>query len=301
MKSLSPVVIFAYKRVEKFDQLISSLLKNKESNKTVIYIFLDGFKNISEKKKNLKIKDQILKIKGFKKIFFYHRKKNIGLAKNIISGINLVFRKNSKAIFLEDDLIVSSNFLKFMNIALSKYYKNKKVWHINGWSYDFNDNKSDVFFSNHMNCWGWATWKNRWVNFEKNPRKFIKKFDTDMIQKFNLNNVIDNWSQLIRNYQKKISTWAIFWYATIFINKGLCLSFNPSLIKYNGFDFDSTHSLPNSPMNVIYKNSLSKKKYITFPDDVTEDIKYEVNLFNFIKRKKNFLFYLKIFIKKIIN
>ena len=95
MKSLSPVVIFAYKRVEKFNQLISSLLKNKESSKTVLYIFLDGFKNIREKDKNLKIRDHILKIKGFKKIFFFHRKKNIGLAKNIILGINFVFKKGA--------------------------------------------------------------------------------------------------------------------------------------------------------------------------------------------------------------
>jgi hypothetical protein len=236
----------------------------------------------------------VKKVKGFKKKIVILRNKNIGLANNIIAGINFVFKKHSKAIFLEDDLIVSSNFIEFMNQALDKYYRNKKVWHINGWSFDLNKNSNpDAYFTKHMQCWGWATWSNRWCKYQNNPSKYIKIFNKNMINRFNINNEINNWSQIIRNYKKEIYTWAIFWYATIFINNGLCLSFNPSLTKYDGFDLNSTHSHTNLSNNTIYKNFLSKKKFIIFPDKVSEDKSYSKNLSNFIKKKRNIFFKLK--------
>ena len=40
---------------------------------------------------------------------------------------------------------------------------------------------------------------------------------------FNLNNSFENFSQILRNDNKKISTWAIFWMRNIFYHKGLCL------------------------------------------------------------------------------
>lgn len=302
MKNLAPIVIFAYRRKSKLKNLINSILRNNESKNTLIYFFQDSYKDSEDMNDVIKVRKYILEIKGFKKKIIIFRKKNLGLANNIISGINLVFKKHGKAIFLEDDLIVSSNFIRFMNEALVKYYKNNNVWHINGWSYKLGSKLNyDVFFVKNMNCWGWATWRDRWRKFDKNPYKFIRIFNKRMIFEFNFNNQINNWSQIIRNFKKKISTWAIFWYATIFVNKGLCLSFSQSLIRYDGFDLKSTHSHYKSPYNNIYKNSLSKKKFINFPSIVKEDLNYINNLSAFIKEKRNFLFRLNNIIRKIFK
>ena len=62
-----------------------------------------------------------------------------------------------------------------------------------------------------MICWGWATWKDRWKNYNKNPEFPIKNQDRKKINKFNLDNSVDLWSQVRRNYNKSINTWAIFW------------------------------------------------------------------------------------------
>jgi len=73
-----------------------------------------------------------------------------------------------KIIVLEDDLLTSPYFLKFMNEALEYYKNEKKVWHISGWNYPINnEGLDDVFFWRTMNCWGWATWADRWQYFEK--------------------------------------------------------------------------------------------------------------------------------------
>ena len=161
------------------------------------------------------------------KLKVFIRKKNIGTASNIIQGVSKIIKVKKKVIVVEDDIIVSKNFLQYMNDNLEKYKNHKKVWHISGWNWNFNfpEYKYDFFFMRYATCWGWATWSDRWKYFKKNPKKLIKSFTKNKIKEFNLDNSYDFWSQVIRNEKKIINTWAIFWYATIFIKKGL--SINP--------------------------------------------------------------------------
>ena len=79
-----------------------------------------------------------MKLKALKRLKFLLEKKNIGTASNIIQGVSKILKAKKKVIVLEDDLIVSKNFLKYMNDNLEKYKNYKKVWHISGWNWNFN-------------------------------------------------------------------------------------------------------------------------------------------------------------------
>ena len=68
------------------------------------------------------------------------RDKEFGLKRNIENGLDTVFELEETVICLEDDLIVSKYFLKYMNDCLNAFYNDKHVWHINGWSYPSNKN-----------------------------------------------------------------------------------------------------------------------------------------------------------------
>ena len=50
-----------------------------------------------------------------------------------------------------------------------------------------------------MNCWGWATWKDRWAFYFKDPDLVLKIFDKSMIERFNFYNLIPEWDQVIAN------------------------------------------------------------------------------------------------------
>ena len=66
-----------------------------------------------------------------------------------------------------------------MNQALNLYKNNQKVWHIAGWNYPVNsDDLADTFLWQLMNCWGWATWSDRWCYFERNPDKLLSCFSS---------------------------------------------------------------------------------------------------------------------------
>ena len=119
----SPIIIFAYNRPKHLSNLIKSLEKNYLKN-FKFFFFCDGPKITEDINQINKIKKIISqsKIKFQKKIF----EKNIGLANNIINGVNTVL-KYKDGVVLEDDLILNSKTIKFMNDALNKFKNNKKL------------------------------------------------------------------------------------------------------------------------------------------------------------------------------
>ena len=103
-----------------------------------------------------------------------------------------------------------------------------------------------------MNCsGGWATWADRWKYFERNPEKLIEEFSKEDIYHFNLEGAYDFWNQVQQNIDGKLFTWAIFWYATIFKNDGLCLNPVHSLVQNIGHDGSGCHCAKG-----VYKESM---------------------------------------------
>ena len=258
-KSLAPILLFTYRRYSNLKKTIDSLKKNYGYNNHELYIFSDGPKNKNEIHQIKKVRKYLNKITGFKKKKVIIRRKNIGLTKNITSGISQIIAIKKKVIVLEDDIILSKNFLNYMNYCLSEYYNEKKVWHINGWNYNFNlpNIKENTFFWRGMHCWGWGTWENRWKKYKRNPTFLVKNWSKKKINEFNYDGAFNFWSQVERNQKKIINTWAIFWYSSIFKNHGICLSPLKSLTRNIGYDKFSTND-PN--LNNIQKNILVKKK-----------------------------------------
>jgi len=270
----APIIIFSYNRPKHLKKTLCYLKKNILSKKSEIFFFSDGPK--SKNKKDLKKINSVKKIikntNGFKKKNFIFHKKNIGLKKNILGGVSHVLKKYPHAIVLEDDIIVGKYFLDYMNQGLNFYKNKKKIWHISGWNYDFKIYGTDfqnynTFFTKNMNCWGWATWKNRWKRIITDPDFFIKKMNNKKIYDFNFSNSLNNWSQLMRNKKNKLNTWAIFWNATIFYHNGLCLNPVKSLVKNIGFDGSGENSFPQQDD----KSKISNTKNFLFSKKLKEN------------------------------
>ena len=51
-----------------------------------------------------------------------------------------------------------------------------------------------------MQCWGWATWQNKWEYFKKDPEYFANIFTNRDVYDFNLENTSKQlWQQMIQN------------------------------------------------------------------------------------------------------
>lgn len=294
--NLAPIVLFVHNRLEHTKQTVEALQKNELANESELFIYSDAPKNQDTKQKVNEVREYIKTINGFKNITIIEREKNWGLANSIIDGVTKIVNEYDKIIVLEDDLVTNPYFLKFMNEALEFYKDEKKVWHISGWNYPIKtDGLDDVFFWRLMNCWGWATWADRWEHFEKNVDKTINEFSKEDIKRFNLDGSIPYWSQVISNKKNIINSWAVFWYATIFKHKGLCLNPSKALLQNIGLDGTGVHCGENNE----YANQLMSEKSINFKTLIKENIevvnrvkKYHYTslmkkIFNKVKRTVN--------------
>lgn len=258
MKNFAPIALFVYNRFKHTKQTVEALKANKYAKKSKLFIYSDGYKNEVDKKQVLHVREYLKSIDGFKSVDIVERKSNIGLAENIVSGITKIVNKYGKIIVVEDDIVTSPYFLKFMNEALDFYENEKRVWHIGGWNYPISTKLlDDIFVSRIMTCWGWATWQDRWKYFQKEPKKLIKKYKPNDIKKFNIDGYLNLWEQVLQNQDKKINSWAVFWYESIFKHNGLCVNASRSLVKNIGFDGSGVHSGTRKKYNakLSYKNS----------------------------------------------
>ena len=288
----APILLFTHRRYLTLKKTVKSLKENRSYKDHELYIFSDGPRNFSEKAHVKKVRNYLKNISGFKRKKIYYRNKNFGLAKNITSGVSQIINIKKKAIIIEDDLILSKNFLDYMNKCLAKYENKKKIMHISGWNYlfKFPSIKDDVFFSRYMNCWGWATWKNRWKYYKKNPEVLIKSWTKNKIKKFNLDGSYNFWSQIVRNNQGKLNSWAIFWYASVFNKNGLCINPLKSLVLNIGTDSFSTNEINSKrEKNIRFSH---EKKIEKFPKILQEN----KIIIDFIKSKIK-----KTFFKRVIS
>lgn len=269
-KHYAPVVMFVYAKPEHTRKTIEALAKNPEALHTDLFIYSDAARSGKDDLDVCEVRKIVSNVTGFKSVSLCFREKNTGLANNIMDGVSKVCEKYGKVIVVEDDIVTSPAFLGYMNAALERYVDDKQVWHITGWNYPFPTSyvsESDAYLWRMMNCWGWATWSDRWVNFRKDPEALMKSFSKKDVYEFNLDGAFNFWSQVEDNYNGKINTWAIFWYATIFKNNGLCLNPVNSMVKNIGMDGTGE----NCNTSDIYKTKLSYKFGYRWPNKIAED------------------------------
>jgi len=304
--TLAPIILFVFNRLEHTINTLEALKKNILAKDSNLIIYADAANKKKDWKKVNQVRKYISNINGFRSVKVIKRKKNYGLARSIKNGITQVIYKYKKAIILEDDILTSKFFLSFMNDSLKFYKNNKKIWHINGWNYpNYKVNKNDIYADRMMNCWGWATWKDRWDKVNFNVNEILNKFNKKKKYRFNLNGSENFYHHLLANKKAEIKTWAIFWQATIFLNKGLCIRPNISYTNNIGFDNSGVHC--SYLMVNKYKNNklnLNKNnKFINFKKENKESIKsiisfYKKNNFFLIRYINKYYYIFRKFIEK---
>lgn len=246
---LAPIVFFCFNRAEKTKLVLESLVKNDLAESSEIYIFCDGPRNIKDLSEIEKVHKVIDSFEGFKKKHIVKRKINHGSQFSIIHGINQVFQKYDSIIVIEDDIITSRYFLKFINSSLEFYKDEKNVWCVTGFNYPKSiisypkNYKEDIFFVKGKNAsWGWGGWKDRWqkIDFDVKDYESFKK-NPKSIRSFNRagSNMFD---MLRMQKEGKINAWDIQMCYSMFKNSGYSLHPIKPLTKNIGFDSSGTHT-----------------------------------------------------------
>jgi hypothetical protein len=268
MTEFAPIALFVYNRPLHTRQTVEALQKNSLSSDSDLIIFSDAPKSTAQTEAVLEVRKYIHQIEGFKSVTIIERETNLGLARSIIDGVTRLCDEYGRVIVMEDDLVTSPYFLEFMNTALEIYRDEEKVMHISGYMFPIdNTDLPETFFLRTASCWGWATWNRAWRHFEKNPKQMLSEFSESAIRRFNMDGSNNFRAQVEQNASGLIDTWAIFWYASIFSNDGLCLHPKFSMVNNIGHDDTGEHCGKTD----VYLTALASKPVSDFEKNVIEN------------------------------
>lgn len=253
----APIVLFVYNRPLHTQKTLDALAINPEAIESELYIFCDGPKSKPDDLIQInQVKNIVTTESRFKKVNLVIHKKNKGLADSIIEGVTEIVNKHSRIIVIEDDIVVTEGFLKYMNNALDLFENKKEVFHINGFNNESNLQflLNDYYFLNFMSCWGWGTWKDRWNKITLDHNYFYDKLTNDQsaMSDFNYDDTLGFHNQLDANIKGEIKTWAILWFSTVYFNKGLCLTPKYSFVNNIGMDGSGINCEKNTLYEKIY-------------------------------------------------
>lgn len=251
MTTTAPIILFVYNRLSHTQRVIAALNENFLSTDSELYIYADAAKNTDAADQVNEVRNYLPTITGFKNVHIHLRETNLGVDTNVIQGVTEVINKHGRAIVLEDDLVTSPWFLKYMNEALEHYKDNDEVISIHGYVYPVSQKLPEVFFLKGADCWGWATWKKSWDLFEPDGTKLVDKIIAQGLQKeFDFDNTYPYFKALQKQALGKTMEWDIRWYASAFLAGKLTLYPGQSLVDNIGHDATGTHCGNSTYFNV---------------------------------------------------
>lgn len=241
---MSPICLFVYKRYDTTKLMLKSLLACSECADSELYVFMDEARNDSEADDVEKVRALFDNLQGFKAIHPYPARMNKGMARSVIDGVTTVLQQHESIIVLEDDLVVAPDFLTFMNTALEAYRDRSDIWSISGYTPNLKEieqyDKNGVFLVPRAQCWGWATWNDRWetVDWEVSDFNYLARNKKRRIA-FDMGGN-DLFRTLEMEHRERIESWAVRWaYAA---SKQKMWTVNPMLSKVQNIGLKSSTS-----------------------------------------------------------
>lgn len=255
--NLPGVAIFAFNRPNHLKKTLKSLSQNLNAKNYDIFIFCDGPKRISDKKKIKEVRKISKNYVSFKSKKYFFRKSNFGLYNSLKYGISKVLKTKQSVIVLEDDIITNKYFLDYMSKTLNFFYNQKNIGSVTGYSYANCDH--EMFLSQRHASWGWGTWRHVWDKM-KWDKKYIKKYMKKKNFKKDFNRGGNDMYQLLEEQlDGQIDTMDIIFNFNCFIKNKFCVCPKNSMLYNIGLDGTGIHCKKNDKVfNNFDKNFYPK-------------------------------------------
>ncbi len=248
----APIALFAYRRPAHLAQTLRALRQNPEASRTELFVFSDHYKSAADAAAVAAVRDALSYLEGFAAAHVVLRETNYGLARNITEGISAVLSDRPNVIVVEDDIVVTPYFLRFMNDALRFYRDAPRVGSISGYCYPVAENLPKTYFIRGSDCWGWATWRDRWAFYNPDSRALLAELEArKLLSAFDFDGAM-SFSQMLKDQiDGKNDSWAVRWHASCYLRDLLILYPGRALARNIGIDGSGTHgAVPDTTLDV---------------------------------------------------
>ncbi|MDB5138950.1 MAG: glycosyl transferase [Mucilaginibacter sp.] len=237
--------VFCYSRANKLKRCITALLENPECANMDIVFFSDGYKGERDKAGVLETREYINSITGFKSVIKHFRERNYSTGPNFIEGLTFLSNNYEQFIIVEDDLVVSPNYIKFLLDGLAFYKNNKSVFCITAYVFPVQpaDYAYDSIIYKRFCSYGWAGWADRFNNVIWDHQQLQNLMDSSPGFSKRLNaEGYDLGRMLKKQINGKISTWDVQLQVHVAENRLKVVYPVISKVDNIGFDEESTNT-----------------------------------------------------------
>lgn len=259
-KLTAPVAFFIFNRPDLTQQVFQSIAQAKPEK---LFVVADGPRTEEEEEICCQTREIIKQINWDCQLFTNFSDRNLGCKERVASGLRWVFSEVEEAIILEDDCLPTSSFFRFCQTLLDYYRYDTRIYAISGDNFQQGQRRTDhsYYFSRYFHCWGWASWRRVWQQFESQMQGLNKE---EILERTSL--AFENpheqeyWiDQFTQTYDGKINSWAYLWFYTCLSHSGLTILPEDNLVSNIGSRQDGTHTkdtnspLANLPTNDIWQ------------------------------------------------
>jgi hypothetical protein len=180
---------------------------------------------------------------------------NMGCGRRVASGLDWAFEQVEEVIILEDDCLPDPSFFPYCGELLERYRADERIMMISGDNFQNGATRTphSYYFSQLPHCWGWATWRRAWRQYDFTIKDWRQRRDRSLIKAAANNAALAHyWEQCFDGVAAgKIDTWDYQWMYCMWAGNGLSIVPDVNLVTNIGFGPAATHTLTADDRHVV--------------------------------------------------
>ena len=276
------------------DYLFNMINRISEFGISKIYIYFDGTKNQEDKIYQNDLISKIEKHCESLNIILIIRRSdiNLGISKSVINAADWFFLHEEYGVLLEDDLIISNEFLKFTFSARNLLELHSEILLVSG--NQFFSGEYALRWTHYPLIWGWATTRQKWLII----RKLVLDRSMLRFKNFNFINFAFWVTGVLRVKWGIVDSWAIPFAARMKSLNYVSLLPSVNLVSHVGLDSQAVHAtqkdlkfivpISSEPVNVPMRDNMIHS-IANIMDFKLEDFLYRVSMRNLLSPFRAFI------------
>jgi hypothetical protein len=244
--STIPVILFAYARPAHLARVLACL---RENGVPLIHAFADGAKGEADADAVAETR-ALLHAVDWCEIRLVEREKNLGLGRNVLTGVSEIASSYDAFIVWEDDLICVPGTYAWLCAALQNYANDSRVMSVTGWTHPRVTPVGvgeQPYFDARAECWVWGAWARSWQGMSEETA--LQKMSSAERHGLPRAAYGADLPRMARAEQRS-NIWAVRWLYHHFQHGGLCVRPPWSMVEHIGFDTMAS----NAPASVGWEN-----------------------------------------------
>lgn len=176
--SCVPILLIGFNRP---DFMAAQIAAVRAARPAKLYVAVDGPRadRPGEAEKCRAVRDCVKLVDWPCEVKTLFREQNLGCKMGVSGAITWFFDNEESGIVLEDDCRPTIAFLRFASEMLVRYRDDERIGAVAGFNH-FNlqsDETVSYHFSEHMDIWGWASWRRSWEKYDVDLARYADRLD----------------------------------------------------------------------------------------------------------------------------